>query len=397
MVDKTPQPTDNKAQDQGGEQPQSTRDTIRAAFAEQREKEQKAQESTEVKKPEVKEPEAKKVETKEVEVKTVEPKETETKVTEVKETEAKVEDKEVKEVEAKPKPRAPFGLPKAIRDKFESIDPEVQEFLSKTLKENLDQKANEGRRGPMKEVEQALSPLMGELQNAGVTPAQYVKRMVEYTYALGHPQAKYNAIAQLARDYQIDLSLFANAKTDDKTENKEQVHDAIPPELNAKLDNIINEFTQLKTTQKSGNEKAALDTINSWAGFDPMTNEFKAKPFFPHVRQTMHSLISSGAVPLKDGKIDLDGAYDAACYAHPEIREYLTEESTKSAQAEILRQQKQQQQQVVRAKNAGSSLKPGAPAPRSLNPSNPKLNAKGQPLTVRDSLRQALSQLRDSQ
>lgn len=401
MTDKTQQNTDPNAQADAGDKPESMRDTIRAAFAEQKEKEKdlKAQE-TDPKEPKVetdpkepKEPE-KKDEPKEPEKVEGDPKEPK------EPDKVETDPKEPKEPKIEAKVKIPFGLPKAIKDKFDKIDPEVQEYLSKTVKENLDNKANEGRRAPMREVEQALAPIMQEMQQAGVTPAQFVKRMVDYTYALAHPQAKYNAIAQLANDYQIDLSLFSKRNDDDpsKTVDDNQPVDTIPPELNAKLDSIINRFSQLETTQKSDNEKAAVEQINGWAGFDPSTKEFKAKPYFPYVRQTMHSLIASGAVPLKDGKIDLDGAYDAACYAHPEIREHMVDEQNKAAQAEVLRQQQQKQQQIDRARNAGSSLKPGAPGARSPNTNSiSKVNAKGQPNSVRDSLRQAIAQMRETQ
>lgn len=396
MIDKTAQ-NDPKTEDDKA--PESARESIRAAVAEHREKEQKAlkaQELDPIKKEEVKEPvvdPVKKEEPKEVKESVVEPvKKEEPKVDDI-----KVDDK-VEPVGDVKKSKAPFGLPKNVRSKFDSADPEIQEYLGKLVKETMDIKANEGRRAPMRDVEQVLAPLLPEMQQIGVSPAQFVKRLVDYTYALAHPQAKYNAIAQLAHDYQIDLTLFGAEGVKNKDDNKvEQTVDNIPPELTQKLDTIINRFSQLETTHKSDNEKVALDTINTWAGYDPATKEFKSRPFFPVVRQTMHSLIASGTVPLKDGKIDLDGAYDAACFAHPEVRDYIMEEQGVKMQTEQLRQQQAQQQQVIRAKNAGSSLRPGAPALRSPNTVTSKLNSKGQPLTVRDSLRQAIAQMREAQ
>ena len=54
-----------------------------------------------------------------------------------------------------------------------------------------------------------------------------------------------------------------------------------------------------------------------------LSNWSRDKPFYEDVRVLMASGIESGAVPLKNGAIDLDGAYAFACAAHPQIREQL--------------------------------------------------------------------------
>ena len=64
--------------------------------------------------------------------------------------------------------------------------------------------------------------------------------------------------------------------------------------------------------------------------------------------------IESGAVPLRNGAIDLDGAYAFACAAHPQIREQLY---TQRAAAE----RKSATDRANQARRAGASLSPSSP------------------------------------
>lgn len=420
MTDKTrtsdTQPQQQDRVDDAGDKPLSMRDTIRAAIQEQKEKAADENKTTEqpTKKEEVpsfpgqKAPEAKKAEAKKADEKKPDEQSTEVKKADDKKVEPSDEgkidptdkkDEQATEPKEKGKVKAPFGVDKELRAVWDDLPEIAQQRFAKLTKESLDRKAEEGRRAPFRDIEQVLSPLMPELQQVGVTPAQFVKRLVDYTYALASPKHQYQAIAQLAHDYNIDLSLFGGATKASEKEQNDQGDlpvDNIPPELNQKLDTILNRFSQLETVQKTENEKAAANQINDWSGFNPATGEYTKKPFYPYVRQTMYSLIASGTVPLKDGKIDLDGAYEAACYAHPETRDYMAEEQNRSSELERLKQEQTRQQQIERAKNAGSSLRPGAPVTRSPGPAI-KTNSKGQPLTVRDSLRAAIAEMRNAQ
>jgi hypothetical protein len=64
--------------------------------------------------------------------------------------------------------------------------------------------------------------------------------------------------------------------------------------------------------------------------------------------------IQSGAVPLLNGKVDLDGAYQFACAADPEIREELYKERLGA-------ERKAQREQAEKARRSSASLSPFAP------------------------------------
>lgn len=309
---------------------------------------------------------------------------------------------EPKVEESKKESKAPFGLTKEIRAKWSTYDPETQGYFSKLLKDSLDLKAEAGRNAYLRDVGTVLTPYLPELQKFGATPAQLVKRLLEYSDALGSQQYKYAAIAKLANDFGIDLTLFGKQDQDDKNQNKNnqqqsqlQYQDYIPPEVDQKLDTILGKFNQLEAQQQDANSVAARDYVNTWAGFDLSTGEFTKKPYLPHVRRTMHQLIASGSIPIVDNTVDLDAAYEAACFMNPEIRELMAEDQNKAiAQANEQRRQ-EQIKAAQKAKLAGSSIRTGAPVPITDKPINSKNNS-GKPMSVRDSIRLALSEARDA-
>lgn len=397
----TPVDPTKTSQDNAPEPPQSARESIRAAMDEVKEK------ADETSKPEQKATDDKvvdpKAEKKVDDPKLLEQKETSEKVekpvveTSVeKKEEVKAEDK--KEEPEKPKKAAPFGLPKGIRAKWETTDPEIQDYLAKTVKENHEVKSNQGRKAYLNDVDQVLTPYMPQLQKLGASPAQLVQRLLQYSDALSNEQLKYQAVAKLANDFGIDLSLFGKKQADQNQPADQNAGDYVEPsQLEQKVDMLINHFSQMQTTHRTDNDKAANETVNQWSGFDPTTNEYKAKPFFPHVRQMMAQIIQAQTVPLVNGKIDLDGVYEAACYAHPEVREYMLEEQARSEEAKKLEEQKKQAAAIAKAKNAGTSIKPAAPTLRLPSQAPQKTNHNtGQQLSVRDSLRAAIAEAREA-
>lgn len=409
---------DPKSPDNSQTQPEaatSVRDSITAAVSEIKDREQKEvkvdlapTDPKEALEPEVKKDDKSSEEvvgTKEVKTQPTKA-EDDNKSKEVKKEEVQKETSEKKEAadnqQQQPKQKVPFGLPKDIRAKWDTYDADTQAYLSKVVKENLDTKASEGRRAHMRDVEQVLNPYLPAIQQNGVTPAQLVKRLLEYSDLLASPQYKYQAIQHLAHNFGIDLTLFGSQEEgqgqQQKTQQTQEIQNTqlYAPELERKVDYLVDKLNQQeisqRTVQQSANDRAAADYVNQWAGFNPTTNEYTNKPYFPYIRQTMFQLLSSGAVPIVDGQIDLDGAYEAACNINPEIRELIEEDRQNALRAEAAKRQQQQQQALQKAKLAGSSIRPGAPAPINRNINTKTIN--GKPLSVRDSIRQAVQEHR---
>lgn len=402
MTDKT---------DKTPQSPPSLRDAIQSAV--DTEKERIAAETKEIKEPkeikseetdtkaankdELKEP-LKKEEAKEEvkEDKKEEKEEPETKAADKKAEKVEVKTEEKKEeTEPKKEIKVPFGVPKNIREKFASLDEETRDYISKLTKESHDAKSLEGRKAYIRDIDQVLEPYQQAIRNIGSSPAAVIKRLLEYTDALSSPQHQEMAIVQLAQDFKIDLVKVVDdivARNQNSTGNtNETVPAQIPPEITQKINSLSAELDAMKQAKTTDNDKAAEESVNTWAGFDPVSGEYKTKPYFPYVRKLMHSVIANGTVPLVNGRIDLDAAYDAACYAHPEIRELIIEEQTKAREAAL---REKQQQRITKAKDAGVSVRPGAPVQRT--PVQQKKTGPQPFVPAGQSLREAIRELREN-
>lgn len=386
----------------------SVRDSIRAAMDEETNKQKEVDEKEEKEDTVDETTEEKKVE---------EPKEEDTsKPVEVKEEDTEEDTKEKEEKPEKvstPKEKKggsqpiPYGLTKEIRSKWTDYDDETQQFITKSIKDANDAKAAAGRVSQdMREVDAVLTPYRPSIQRNGVTAAQVVKKVLEYTDGLAGPN-KYQTLQQIAADFDIDLTRFGNqskptlAPNQNQTDAVDDITIDLPPEVHQKLDRILANHEQNSQAQaeaqRAANQKAAEDTVHSWSGFNAATGSHDKKPYFPYVRHSMFALMQANPnLYLKGNTVDLDKAYDDACYADGEIRELMVENDklAKQKQAQELRDKKAKQIAAAKAKNV--SLKPSASSISA--PQRNALNGKGQnkngPVSVRDSIMSAIQENR---
>ena len=398
MVEKVGQAPEGQEHEQE-QAPVSTRDAIKAAIQEQKDKIAQDEASKPVVRTEDKqEPVVDKVEKPDKAA----PEKVVTEQPEKPTTEAKDKvDKPDAGKEPTQKAKVPFGIKKEIREKWDTYDETARQEIARLTKENLDFKSNEGRRSPhSREVETVLTPYMPEMQRLGVTPGQVVKRLLEYGDALASPQQKYFAIAKLAHDFGVDLTVFSKQQQQqteqnpDNPQQQQQVEYVVPPEIENELVSLREKIAQVEGSRRTADDKTASNYINQWAGFDPNTSEYTKKPYFPYVRQTMHNLIASGSVPISNGAIDLDAIYEVACYANPEIRERMVEDQNRAIASAAEQQRQKQIEAAKKAKFAGSSIRSGAPI-NATQKNQTKTNS-GKPLSVRDAIVLAMNESRNA-
>jgi hypothetical protein len=131
--------------------------------------------------------------------------------------------------------------------------------------------------------------------------------------------------------------------------------------------------------QRAENVRRTEEYLNDWAS---------GKPHFEKVRVLMGHLLTpdpetgQAAVPLVDNKIDLDTAYERACWMDPETRQKILREQER----EKARAQRDYQNKLA----AGSSISSSAPGSSVGRPTAPKSRG----LSVRQSLFEAVDELR---
>lgn len=405
MVDRVEEKPEVEHQTTEREAPQekagSVRESIRAAIKEQEAKE------TEVEVKEPKEPKEIKVkahkrvvskkEEKDETIDAKEPKENEDTAEAVVEAVAKevpeeVAETEVPEVKEEPKEKVHTALPKEFKEKWASIPSEVRSAANKLAKQVSDQNAELGRIRPFaKDMEAAIQPYMPAIQNFNLPPATVVSRLFQWMEALAGPQ-KEAALRQLGAQFGIKLDVTPDSYDPNYQPDIVQQVQPVIEQFSGKFSQEIND---LKSQIQRQNDSAANNAVNSWAGLQA-DGSYTNKPYYPQVRLLMATLIKDGAVPLINGRIDLDGAYDMACNALPEVRQLLMEEHAQRTAKEALdkkaKEDAAKRAKLAQARSTNVSLKPSAPS------GTPQLNGKsksGAPVSARESIKAAIQELRN--
>jgi hypothetical protein len=241
------------------------------------------------------------------------------------------------------------------------------------------------------EYEQFVGPRRQSMARIGVSPAQVVGRALDWMDALGHPDPKVKgeAFRVLAGNFGIDVASLAGGNSGgesfrvaggDGSELPDQVKAYISgmeskvAALEQQLGGVVNNF-------QSQQDRAAGEYLTQWA---------EKRPHFAKVQPLMVKLLNSGAVPLKNGTLDLDTAYDMAVNANPEVRELVRLETARAAKdmadKKAKKLGKDKQVALTKARAANGSLKPGSPTAATL-----RKNATG--LSVRDTIKLSRLQL----
>lgn len=289
----------------------------------------------------------------------------------------------------------PVGHWKAkAKNVWDKLDKEAQQEILNREKEVSQGFAQVSQRlKSLEEVEKVLAPRAQTIQQFGVSQAQIVDRLFQWMEALGHPNPaiKANAFKGLAQNFGLDINQLSPKQSED-TQNEDNSSSIDPnnppPWFEQYTQTVQSEIGTLKQTLDSQKQAAADAFVNNWA---------KDKKYYGQVRQLMGQLLSSGAIPMKDNQLDLDGAYDAAIKLHPEVSAQMQQEASEKAKADAKAKAAQEArakaEKLASAKRAGSGIKPGAPFNPVTNPS--KLNGKKPIASVRDSIKAALEEARE--
>lgn len=243
------------------------------------------------------------------------------------------------------------------------------------------------------DIDRAIAPHMEAIRRHGQTPAAAVNQLFSWFQALAsNPKESFPA---LARSFGWELGQFVPQQAQQQQpqagqEGQPQPQE-IPPyvkEMDQKLEMLAQAFgQQLQGVQQTFAQQSQAKTqeiLDNWS---------KGKPHFQEVRELMAQLIASGAVPLNNGQVDLDAAYDRAVYAHPDIRAKLIAEmeaaKQKAAADKAETERKAQEAQANKARKAGISV--GSGAPGAQNAQSAKKGGKGK--SVRESIMEAREQL----
>ncbi len=245
------------------------------------------------------------------------------------------------------------------------------------------------------EYEQVIGPRRQRMQAIGVTPFQVVAVALNWADQLQNKDQNVQRQAlsrQLAANYNLDLEALVGGGTSGSDNFRVGGDDDLPPVLQQRLDKLEQENNRLNqqlygitNTFESQQQQSLQAALDNWS---------KDKPHYQTVQMLMGRLVQSGAVPIVDGAVDLDMAYDMAVNATPHVKQLIELENAEKAR--IATEAKAKKDKAAKA--AALSKARGASA--SLRPSSPSTGLNGgasKGLSVRDTIRMSLKEVTSNQ
>lgn len=235
--------------------------------------------------------------------------------------EAPVEQKPVEQ----PKWTGPSTWRKDYRplwEKLSQAQPLAPEEAKKFL-EYINQRENEYKTGvstyrteaeKAKELHEAITPFLPELQSNGINPAQWIKNMGQAHYALakGTPQLKLQVVQEICRQYGVPIGALMQ-------------QGPVPQfvtDLMAQQQAYAQQINELRNWKQQTEQERQAQVL---AALTSEVEKFQDETKYPHfeaARETMAQLLERGVAP------DLEQAYEQAKWLVPEIREQLVAQKT---------------------------------------------------------------------
>ena len=257
------------------------------------------------------------------------------------------------QTEVQPAPiKPPDAWSPAAKAKFATLDLDIQqEVMRREAEVHKGFTTQDEHRKVGKTFNDAMAPYLPMIRAEGGDPITAVQNLMQTAYNLraGNQAQKQEMAIALCQQYGIDLNgIFQRLQG-----GQQQVHPQVA-QLQQQLAQLQQERQQQTSTAQAQEQAQLNQTIESFAS-DPKN------VYFANVKPEMAAL-------LRDGRAkDLQEAYDMACWARPDIRPLMLQQTEQQKQAAARAQT--QKARVAGASISGSptgSAGNGAPATRSL-------------------------------
>lgn len=202
--------------------------------------------------------------------------------------------------------------------KFAALDPEVQAEVirrEKDVSKGFEERASQLKK--YEPLENVIAPHRERLALSGQDEATYVNALITADQMLQGPN-KLQAFAQVAQMYGIDLRQFSQPGQPGPQPQQAQ-QDPQYAQLMQEIHALKQTMTEQQTAAQQASQSQQQAELDTFA---------KDHLYFENVRPAMAALIRAGQAE------DLNGAYEAACWADPNIRPLMmAERATKEAEA----------------------------------------------------------------
>jgi hypothetical protein len=201
-----------------------------------------------------------------------------------------------------------------------------------------------------KSMRQVVEPYRMLIEAEGGTPERAVADLLRTAavFRVGTPQQKYGAIAQIAQQYGIDLSVFSQQQQPGQQlqhAQQQQFHD---PRVDQLLAN-----QQRQEAERTQREQVELENgVTRWMNETDAQGQ-PLRPYVGDVINEMYALLPQikQANPALTTAQALEEGYQRAIWAHPEIRTILQQKAASDLEAQ---RRAENQTRVREAKRAAS-------------------------------------------
>ncbi|MGO7154508.1 hypothetical protein [Rhizobium leguminosarum] len=249
--------------------------------------------------------------------------------------------------------RVPPGWSAEAKAQFATLPGEVQAAITKR-----EQEVDNGFR--VLQDYKGLEEFTPLIRQAGMTHADVMRRAIDWEKALIHDPV--NTVVHVARMAGVNLHALVNGQMGEVLQRNAQ---QAGPQQGGPQPRSINVEATVEHVLRKRDTETQVDAFLS----DP------ANAHADDVLDDMIALINAGRAS------SLQDAYDAACWMRPDIRRQLI---SQTAQAPVREQQAQRAAAADQARRASRSIS-GSSAPGPTRDA-----ARGQPTSIRDSLRDAM-------
>ncbi|MBY5351666.1 hypothetical protein [Rhizobium leguminosarum] len=253
--------------------------------------------------------------------------------------------------------RVPPGWSAEAKAQFATLPGEVQAAITKR-----EQEVDNGFR--VLQDYKGLEEFTPLIRQAGMTHADVMRRAIDWEKALIHDPV--NTVVHVARMAGVNLHALVNGQMEQVLQRNAQQAGPQPG------------LQQGGPQPRHVNVEATVEHVLRKRDTETQVDAFLSDPANAHaddVLDDMIALINAGRAS------SLQDAYDAACWMRPDIRRQLI---SQTAQAPVREQQAQRAAAADQARRASRSIS-GSSAPGPTRDA-----ARGQPTSIRDSLRDAM-------
>lgn len=269
--------------------------------------------------------------------------------------------------------RAPSTWKPAARAEFDKLSPSIKAEIHRREADFLNGQAQLRPDAELgRELRGVIDPYRMMIDAEGGTPARAVADLLRTAavFRTGSVQAKYQAIAQIANQFGIDLKPLGQAARDQAAQQPSQPQQFRDP----RVDQLLAQQNADRQASAQREQQQTESSVTRWMNeVDAQGNP--KREYLGDVINPMSALVSQirqNDPALTHGQA-LDQAYEQAIWAHPDIRPLLLAKQ----QTELDAQRRADNQTKVRdAKRAGS-----VNVPRRASSPNP-----GKPGTMEDTI-----------